>query len=102
VLAARIGLTSGAVTAMLDRLEQMRLITRSPNPSDRREIIVRATPEAAERSEALLAPLVSEGAQPFLSRYIVKEIELIVDFMQRARELQQRHVERVRSMDTHP
>lgn len=101
-LAARLGLTTGAVTTMLDRLEQIGFITRSPHPSDRRKTIVRATPVAAERAHALLAPLVTEGAQQLLSGYTVNEIQLLIDFMQRARQLQQRHVERLRSMHAHP
>ncbi len=102
LLAARLGITTGAVTTMLDRLEQTGYITRSAHPSDRRKTIVRATPAAAERAYALLAPLITEGAQQLLSGYTVKEIELLIDFMQRARELQQRHVERLRSMHAHP
>lgn len=101
-LAARLALTTGAVTTMLDRMEQIGYITRSPHPSDRRKTIVRATPLAAERAQALLVPLVAEGTQDLLSRYSVKEVELLIDFMQRARELQQRHVERLRSMSSHP
>ena len=35
-LAKQTGLTSGAATAMLDRLEKAGLIERRPNPTDRR------------------------------------------------------------------
>src|SRR4051812_22284886 len=39
-LAKYTGLSSGATTAMLDRLEKARLIKRRPNPNDRRGILI--------------------------------------------------------------
>lgn len=39
-LAAHTGLTSGATTAMLDRLEAAGMIERQPNPEDRRGTLV--------------------------------------------------------------
>jgi len=101
-LATRLGLTSGSVTPMLDRLERARFITRTAHATDRRKTIVRATPEAAQRAGALLAPLIEEGAQQLLTRYSAKDIRLLTDFMRGARELQQRHVERLRSMQPNP
>lgn len=61
-------ITSGAMTARLDRLERARLITRAPDPGDRRGVLIRLTGEGealAERSlraviaadEAFLEPL---------------------------------------------
>lgn len=100
-LATRLGLTSGSVSTMLDRLEKAGLLTRSPHPDDRRKTIIRVTPRAEQRASALVAPLVTEAAG-LLSGYTANEIRLLVDFMQRARELQQRHVERLRSMQKHP
>jgi DNA-binding MarR family transcriptional regulator len=67
-LAERSGLTSGAVTGVLDRLERAGLVERVADPADRRRTHVRALPngEAAVRRvsealgsglEAVLAPL---------------------------------------------
>jgi DNA-binding MarR family transcriptional regulator len=39
-----LNLTSGSVTALLDRLEGAAFITRSPNPDDRRSLLATATP----------------------------------------------------------
>src|SRR5579875_616592 len=96
-LTARLGLTSGSVTTMLDRLERSGLITRSPHPRDRRKTIIRASALAAERAQALIAPLVSDGSRELLPRYSSEEIEIIGDFLRRARDLQQRHVDRLRA-----
>ena len=51
-LADRLCLTSGAVTALIDRLERLGWAERAPHPSDRRSVIVRpALP--SEKSEAV-------------------------------------------------
>src|SRR3954470_7275203 len=52
-LAARLLITSGATTMLVDRLEAMRLVRRGPHPSDRRVQLVileaqSALPELAE------------------------------------------------------
>jgi DNA-binding MarR family transcriptional regulator len=39
-LQRRLGLTSGSVTALLDRLERRGLIERQPDPADRRALLV--------------------------------------------------------------
>jgi DNA-binding MarR family transcriptional regulator len=43
-LGRRMALTSGSVTALLDRLERSGLILREPNPDDKRSVLLRATP----------------------------------------------------------
>lgn len=40
----RLNLTSGSVTALLDRLEVAAFVTRSQNPDDRRSLLATATP----------------------------------------------------------
>ncbi|MDL1897302.1 MarR family transcriptional regulator [Anaerolineae bacterium CFX7] len=57
-LARHTGLTSGATTAMLDRLERAGLIERRPNPKDRRGSLIAPTPVSAEK----MAGMVSIGA----------------------------------------
>jgi DNA-binding MarR family transcriptional regulator len=43
-LARELGLTTGAMTAMVDRLEAAQLVLRRPNPHDRRSLYVRLSP----------------------------------------------------------
>ena len=50
-IAARILVTSGTLTPMLDRLETAKFVRREPNPDDRRSVIVVLT----EQGEAALA-----------------------------------------------
>jgi DNA-binding MarR family transcriptional regulator len=42
-LGDRLSLTSGAVTALLDRLERLGWAERAPHPTDRRSVVVRPT-----------------------------------------------------------
>lgn len=53
--------TSGAMTARLDRLERAGLIERAPHPSDRRGVVVRLTEKGlALTDEALAAHVANE------------------------------------------
>ena len=53
-LAELSGLTSGAVTGVLDRLEAAGFVRRESDPEDRRRIIVRPVPE---KKLSVLSPL---------------------------------------------
>ena len=53
-LAAHTGLTSGATTAMLDRLERSGLIQRLPNPNDRRGTLIVPDKGGQERVRAVV------------------------------------------------
>lgn len=97
LLADRLNLTTGSVTTMLDRLERADYVTRTAHPSDRRKIIVRATPEAARRAYELIDPLVADGAR-LLREYDTSEIEFITEFLRRTTDLQQQHTDRLRRL----
>jgi DNA-binding MarR family transcriptional regulator len=49
--------TSGTMTNRVDRLERRGLVGRSPDPHDRRGVIVRLTPEGQEAVDAAMADL---------------------------------------------
>ena len=94
-LGARLGLTTGSVTAMLDRLAKLGYVTRSPDPADRRKVVVRPTETILARTAEIYGPLAAEGGE-LLAAYTAQELELIADFMRRSRALQQAHLERLR------
>lgn len=56
-LGARMRMTSGGSTALVQRLERQGCIVREPHPHDRRSTLLRLTPEVEERAGAALAPL---------------------------------------------
>jgi DNA-binding MarR family transcriptional regulator len=51
-----LSLTSGAVTALVDRLERAGWVTRSPHPDDRRSVVLRLTDRCYELIESVWAP----------------------------------------------
>jgi MarR family 2-MHQ and catechol resistance regulon transcriptional repressor len=51
----RIGLTSGAITAAVDRLESCKFVTREAHPSDRRARVVRLTARGREQAAKVFA-----------------------------------------------
>ena len=58
-LAELTGLTSGAITGVLDRLERRGIVRREPDPNDRRRVVIRVDPERARAIGALYAPFAS-------------------------------------------
>jgi DNA-binding MarR family transcriptional regulator len=82
-LARYTGLSSGATTAMLDRLEKSELIARRPNPQDRRSTQIVLVKETAEKVAPLFASL-REVQDQILSSYSEPELELLVDFFTRS------------------
>jgi DNA-binding MarR family transcriptional regulator len=96
-LSAALGLTTGSVTAMLDRLERKGYLTRSPDPADRRRVLVRASPIAVQKVLVeIYAPLAEEGIAR-IGHYTAAELEIATDFVRRGRELYERHLARLRA-----
>lgn len=82
-LARHTGLSSGAATAMLDRLERNGLIVRQPNPEDRRGTLIVLDPAGAEKVEPWF--LSARRAQKkLISSYSIEELELLSGFFERA------------------
>lgn len=59
-LARRLQLSTGAVTALLDRLEASGRVARASHPNDRRRIVVTRTDKARDDLAAETAPLEAE------------------------------------------
>jgi DNA-binding MarR family transcriptional regulator len=82
-LSKHTGLSSGATTAMLDRLEKSGLISRRPNPHDRRGTLIEIVKEEAEK----LAPLFMSGRKAqdeLVSSYSEADLRLLLDFFRRS------------------
>jgi DNA-binding MarR family transcriptional regulator len=96
-LAKASGLSTGAVTAVLDRLEWSGHIRRVRDDLDRRRVYVEVTPETLSRMHELYAPLTSRS-QERLAHYTVDELTLIRDFVRMGRDITLEHAERLRAM----
>jgi DNA-binding MarR family transcriptional regulator len=95
-IAIHTGLTSGAVTAMLDRLERVDLVQRLPDPTDRRRVLVQLTDKAVHLAADVYGPLTGEMGQ--FEKYSDDQLRLIAEFMQIATQTLDRHAARVESL----
>jgi DNA-binding MarR family transcriptional regulator len=84
-LAEATGLTTGAITGVIDRLERVGFARRDRDPDDRRKILVQALPAVEERVLPLFEPM-ERLAMAALSRYRDDELALLVGFLTSARD----------------
>lgn len=94
-LARHTGLTSGATTAMLDRLEQAGLIERRPNPEDRRGTLVTPAKSAAEKAASWFESA-RTAQDELISSYSESELEIIADVFERFTKLWDQEREKLR------
>ena len=79
------GLTSGAATRMIDRLEQSGFVRRAADPADRRRVIVEPVVERVRDVEAQYAAL-RTATHDAIERYSADQLRLIGDYLDRALE----------------
>lgn len=96
-IARRTGLTTGAVTRLIDRLAADGWVVRRGDPADRRRVLVEQTAAARKRSGPYFAPM-ARAAGEVLASYSDKELELIFRFLERMREMGLAQTERVLAM----
>ena len=82
-LAERTSLTTGAMTAVLDRLEKAGFVERKPDPVDRRKVIVHPVIERVAAIGSLFTDL-STKIEQLTSQYSKSELAVITDFMNRS------------------
>ena len=95
-LAEAAGLTTGAVTAVIDRLVAKGYLRRVADPTDRRRVMVEVTEALEERAGRYYGPL-AELAFPFLSGYSNAELETIAGFLRASTEIVERRAREVRA-----
>lgn len=59
-LGSRLSMTSGAVTALVDRLQARGYVSRHPHPTDRRSFVLALTPLGAQEAVRHIRPLFQE------------------------------------------
>jgi DNA-binding MarR family transcriptional regulator len=100
-LAELTGLSTGAITGVIDRLERAGFVERSEDPKDRRRVVVRPTPERMPDLRRFFEPLRS-AMQAVCEKYSERELELLIDFMQRCRQVSAEQVARLRHEPSEP
>jgi DNA-binding MarR family transcriptional regulator len=82
-LAEMTGLSTGAITGVIDRLERAGFAQRESDAKDRRKVLVKALP-AVERRILPLARPMERAANAALARYSDDELRLLLDFLKNA------------------
>jgi DNA-binding MarR family transcriptional regulator len=95
-LAAEAGLTTGAVTAVVDRLVEKGYVRRVADPTDRRRVMLEITELTEERAGRFYGPL-AERSFPLLARYSVAELEAVVRFLRAGTAMVERRAEEIRA-----
>jgi len=82
-IAKKTGLTTGAVTTLLDRLEKAGYVKRQADPNDRRRVLIALRPERLQPLADVYAPL--QAAMEALYRdYPEADLLTIANFTERA------------------
>lgn len=85
-LAEQAGLSTSAVTSVIDRVQRLGMLRRTSDPADRRKVLVELTEQGREHGRAAFAGLM-QGTDRLLSAYGPKELERIGQFLEQVRAL---------------
>ncbi len=93
------GLTTGAITGMIDRLEKAGYVRRANDPKDRRKTIVEPVrnKKLERKIEMIFTPL-HEGMHKFLSSYSDSELTFLFDAITKLMEQTREESKRLRSL----
>lgn len=79
-LARRLGVSTAAMTLVLNRLEAAGHLRREPHPSDRRKLVVTASDETSERAYGHVAPLI-DGVESLIDSLGEADRQVVEDFV---------------------
>jgi len=85
-LAKAAGLTTGAVTFLVDRLERAGYAYRRQDVADRRRVLVELNPAARAKVNTLQVPLVEAWRQS-ARQFSVEELAVVAQFLRKGREV---------------
>jgi len=89
------GLTTAAVTSVIDRLEHSGVVRRERDASDRRKVFVRPVPERAAEIGRLFEPL-DRAMRQLYAEYSIADLELLRDFAIQAARVMQAETQKLR------
>jgi DNA-binding MarR family transcriptional regulator len=95
-LAREAGLTTGAVTAVVDRMELAGLLRRVSDPSDRRKVWIELTPDAGKLAGEVHGPL-DQAGEMHLASLSDEQVLTIIGFLEVSRRITMENVEAIRS-----
>ena len=95
-LAQMTQLTTGAITGILDRLEQAGYVQREHDPEDRRRIIVHTVPVKVKSDLQPLFDWLSGAFAELCSRYSDEELRMMIGFARESQKLLEQAIENLR------
>ncbi|XJZ29146.1 MarR family transcriptional regulator [Bacillota bacterium Lsc_1132] len=93
-LAKITGLTTGSVTALIDRLEQAGLVKREKDPKDRRRVIIVPVKNKQSLIRQHFLPL-NKAMTELCSRYSEAELALINEFIMQTSKIHEKEIQRL-------
>jgi DNA-binding MarR family transcriptional regulator len=96
-ISAALKLSPAATTTVIDRLERAGMVSRSPDPGNRRRVLVAATDAARSAEAEIFVPVGRAGAEA-LRVYGADALAVILDFLRTARRVQEEQAARVRTL----
>ena len=75
------GLTTGAITGVIDRLEKAGFVRRAEDPDDRRRVIIEPFPKRIEREIGPLFESIGRAIARLCAQHSAQELAVIHDFI---------------------
>jgi DNA-binding MarR family transcriptional regulator len=98
-LAVQSGLTAGAITGVIDRLERAGFARRVSDRADRRRVRVEVTARFYRHADRIWGPLAADWHATLGKRFTADELQRTTDFLRATNEVGRRHLDRLR--ETH-
>lgn len=95
-LAQALGMTTGGVTTVIDRLERAGYARRRHDASDRRRVLIEATERTRRVEGEMFGELIRDNAK-LVGSYSERELAVIMDFLERSGAQLAAHAERMGS-----
>jgi DNA-binding MarR family transcriptional regulator len=99
-LAELMGLTTGAITRVVDRLERDGYVRREPDPSDRRRVILHLEPGRADELTGYYRRL-GERWHDQIGRYDDAQLRFLLGFVRYGRQVAADETEQLRAVTPH-
>lgn len=96
-LAAATGLTTGAITGLLDRLEKAGCVRRQADANDRRKVFVVANPERVQEIGRYYEGL-QTATTALWGQFTTEQLQTVLDFARRSSDLIVEEIDRLRRL----
>lgn len=96
-LASQAGLTAGAITGVIDRLEKAGYARRVPDSDDRRRVKLEVTPTFYRSAQRIWGPMAADWQTMLSAGFTTKELERITAFLRATNEVGRRHLDRLKN-----